>query len=161
MRRSLTGLLVYINCALVHWFSKKQTIVDISSSGSEFVSMKHCCNYIRGMRYNLRMIGIPFEGPAYIEGDNKSVLANTTIPNSNLKKKIQRIANYFVWEGAALDEWRTTYINTHDNEADLLTKQLPSGEKIKGFFRNLLHHVFRTYEVGGCGELGLSAEPPL
>ena len=32
--------------------------------------------------------------------------------------------------------------NTHDNEADLLTKQLPYGEKRKGFVCNLLHHIF-------------------
>ena len=29
-----------------------------------------------------------------------------------------------------------TYVNTHENEADLLTKQLPSGEKRKSFVRN-------------------------
>ena len=29
-------------------------------------------------------------------------------------------------EGAARDEWRTAYVNTHDNPADLLTKPLPS-----------------------------------
>ena len=51
-------------------------------------------------------------------------------------------SHYFVQEGAARDEWRTSYINTHDNEADLLTKQLPQGEKRKGFVRNLLHHIF-------------------
>ena len=32
----------------------------------------------------------------------------------------------------------------HNNEADLLTKLLPSGEKRKGFVRKLLHHIFRT-----------------
>ena len=91
------------------------------------------------------MMGIPVEGPAYIEGDNQSVLANTTIPDSTLKKKSQSIAYHFVREGVARDEWRTTYVSTHENEADLLTKQLPSEEKRKGFVRNLLHHVFRTY----------------
>jgi hypothetical protein len=90
------------------------------------------------------MLGIPCEGPANIEGDNQLVLANTTIPDSNLKKKNQSIAYHFVREGAARDEWRTTYVNTHDNEADLLTKLLPSGEKRKGFVRNLLHHIFQS-----------------
>jgi hypothetical protein len=73
------------------------------------------------------MMGIPVETPAYIEGDNQSVLANTTIPDSILKKKSQSIAYHFVREGCARDEWRATYVNTHDNEADLLTKLLPSG----------------------------------
>ena len=88
------------------------------------------------------MMGIPVEGPVHIQGDNQSVLANTTIPDSTLKKKSQSICCHFVREGAARDEWRTTCINTNDNDADLLTKLLPSGEKQKGFVRNLLHHTF-------------------
>ena len=90
------------------------------------------------------MLGIPCDGPSLIYGDNQSVLANTTIPDSALKKKSQSIAYHFVREGVARDEWRTTYINTHDNEADLLTKVLPNGEKRRGFVRNLLHHIFGT-----------------
>jgi hypothetical protein len=89
------------------------------------------------------MMGIPVAGPVHIQGDNQSVLANTTIPDSTLKKKNQSIAYHFVREGAARDEWRTAYVNTHDNDADLLTKLLPSGEKRKGFVRNILHHIFQ------------------
>ena len=87
-------------------------------------------------------MGIPVEGPMCIYGDNQSVLANTTIPDSTLKKKSQSIAYHFVCEGVARDEWRTSYVNTHDNEADQLTKQLPHGAKRKGFVSNLLHHIF-------------------
>lgn len=144
-RRSRTGFLVYLNSAVVHWWSKKQNSVESSSFGSEFIAMKQCCEYLRGLRYKLRMMGIPCDDPVYIYGDNQSVLANTTRPDSTLKKKSQSIAYHFVREGVARNEWRTTYINTHDNEADLLTKLLPSGEKRKGFVRNLLHHIFRSF----------------
>ena len=87
-------------------------------------------------------MGIPCEGPAYILGDNQSVLANTSIPDSTLKKKNQSIAYHFIREGAARDEWRTSYVNTHNNEADLLTKLLPSGLKRMGLVGTLLHHIF-------------------
>ena len=133
-----------INSALVYWWSKKQTSVETSSFGSEFVAMKQCCEYLRGLRYKLRMMGIPCDEPTYIYGDNQSVLANASVPESALKKKSQSIAYHFVREGAARDEWRTTYVNTHENEADLLIKVLPSGEKRQSFVRNLLHHIFRT-----------------
>ena len=139
-RRSRTGL----NCAPIYWWSKKQNSVESSSFGSEFIAMKQCCEYVRGLRYKLRMMGIPCEDPTFIYGDNQSVLANTTIPDSTLKMKSQSIAYHFVREGAAWDEWRMTYVNTHENEADLLTKQLPSGEKRKSFVRKLLHHIFRS-----------------
>lgn len=143
-RRSRTGFFVYLNSALVCWHSKKQNSVESSSFGSEFIAMKQCCEYLRGLRYKLRMMGIPVIGPAYIYGDNQSVLANTSIPDSVLKKKSQSIAYHFVREGTARDEWRTAYVNTHENESDLLTKLLPSGEKRKGFVRRLLHHIFRS-----------------
>ena len=100
-RRSQTGFIIYLNCPLVYWWSKKQTSVESSSSGSEFVAMKQCCEYIRGLRYKLRMMGIPVEGPMYIYGDNQSVLA---IPDSTLKKKSQSIAYHFVHDGVAKDE---------------------------------------------------------
>ena len=144
-RRSRTGYFVWLNSALVYWFSKKQTSVESASFGSEFTAMKQCCEYIRGLRYKLRMMGIPCNGPALILGDNQSVLANTTIPDSTLKKKSQSIAYHFVREGVARSEWRTAYVNTHDNEADLLTKLLPCGPKRIGFINNLLHHVFATF----------------
>ena len=146
-RRSCTGFLVYLNSALVHWSSKKQTSVESSSFGSEFIAMKQCCEYIHGLRYKLRMMGIPVEGPAYIHGDNQLVLCNTSRPDSTLKKKSQSIAFHFMREGVARDKWRMAYVNTHYNEVDLLTKVLPHGEKQVKFVRNLLHHIFGTYET--------------
>ena len=84
------------------------------------------------------MFGIPCEEPTFIFGDNQSVLANTTAPDSQLKKKSNSIAYHFVRDGCARDEWRTTYVNTHDNPADLMTKPLAAGEKRTRFIRMLL-----------------------
>lgn len=140
-RKSRSGFLIYLNNAPIYWMSKKQTGIETSSFGSEFTAMKHCCEYIRGLRYRLRMMGIPVMGPTYIYGDNQSVLYNTTLPDSVLKKKSQSIAYHFVREGSARDEWRTAYVNTHENPADILTKPL-SGEKREGFVNMILHHIF-------------------
>jgi hypothetical protein len=140
-RRSRTGFLVCLNLALIYWSSRKQNSVALSSFGLEFSAMKQCCEYLRGLRYKLRMMGIPCEGPAYILGDNQSVLANIRILDLMLKKKNQSIAYHFIPEGAARDKWRTLYVNTHNNGTDLLTKLLPSGKKRKGFVRRLLHHI--------------------
>ena len=74
--------------------------MESSSFGSEFVAMKQCFEYLRGLRYKLRMMGIPVNGCCFIYGDNKSVLANTSIPDSTLKKKSQSIAYHFIRERA-------------------------------------------------------------
>ena len=71
----------------IYWTSKKQTSIETSTFGSEFIAMKVCCVYIRGLQYKLRMMGIPCDFPAYVYGDNQSVLANSTRPFSVLKKK--------------------------------------------------------------------------
>ena len=83
----------------------KENSVDTSSFGSEFTAMKQCCEYIKGLRYKLQMMGIPYDSPAYIEADNQSVLCNTTIPDSTLKKS-QSIAYHMIREGAARDDGR-------------------------------------------------------
>ena len=140
-RRSRTGFIVFLNSSPIYWFTKKQTGIETSSFGSEFIAMKQCCEYIRGLRYKLRMMGIPVEGHAYIFGDNQSVLANTSKPHSTLKKKSSSIAYHFVREGVAKDEWRTTYLNTHFNPSDMLTKSLPGGEKRTRFTSYVLYYV--------------------
>jgi hypothetical protein len=99
------------------------------------------------VRYKLRMMGITVTGPCYICEGNQSVLASTTELGSTLKKKSQSIAYHFVREGVANDEWRTSYVNAHEMEADLLTKLLPAGEQRRGFVRNLLHHIYVRAEV--------------
>ena len=140
-RRSRTGFAVFLNNAPIYWMSKKQGSCEVSTFGSEFTAMKQAVEYVRGLRYKLRMLGIPCEEPSFVYGDNKSVLANTSVPASTLKKKMNSLSYHFVREGCARDEWRTAYVNTHENVADLLTKPLPSGEKRNRFVRQFLYWI--------------------
>ena len=88
------------------------------------------------------MIDIPCESSAYIYGNNQSVLANTIVPESTLKKKSTSLAYHLVRECVALDKWRIAYVNTYDNEVDLLTKILLFGKKRYGFIRKVLHNIY-------------------
>lgn len=142
-RKSRTGFMVYLNNAPVYWYSKKQGSVEPSTYQAEFTAMREATEYVRALRYKLRMMGIPVEGPAYIFGDNQSVLANTTNPGSTLKKKCAAVAYHLVREAVARGEIITAYINTHDNIADLFTKPMTAGEKRNGFVRKMLYHIFR------------------
>ena len=141
-RRSRTGFVVMINSSPIYWFSKKQTACETSSFGSEFIAMRQCCEYLRGLRYKLRMMGIPVENPCFIYGDNQSVLWNTSKPESVLKKKTSSVAYHYVREGVSADEWRTAYINTKLNPSDILTKNLPAGINRYNKVRMLLYDIF-------------------
>jgi len=103
--------------------------------------MKQVTEYIRGLRYKLRMMGIPVEEATFVYGDNKSVINNTSLPQSTLQKKSNAIAYHFVREGSARDEWRINYINTHLNIADLMTKVLAGGEKRTGLIRKIMWYI--------------------
>ena len=126
----------------IYWLSKKQAGVESSTFGSEFLAMKHCCEYLRGLRYKIRMMGIPMEHCCFVYGDNKSVLYNTTLPDSTLKKKHHSIAYHYVREGCANDEWRTAYIKTDDNCSDITTKSLPNGINRKRKVRSVMYDIY-------------------
>lgn len=129
-RRPSTGFLIYLQRALIYGTSKKQR-TETSSFGSVFMAIKYATEFVPGLRYKLRAMGIPVEGCVYIYGNNQSVLVNTTMLHSQLKKRSNSVACHHCQERSALDVWRTMYINTYDNVSDLLTNNLPAGVKIK------------------------------
>jgi hypothetical protein len=104
------------------WFSKRQNSVETSSFGSEFVALKIATEMIQGLRYKLRMMGIPIDGPARVLCDNMSVVHNTTAPESMLKKKSNAIAYHFVQENVAMGVIKIAYERSETNLADALTK---------------------------------------
>ena len=121
-RRSWTGLIVFIKSAPIFWFSKKQGSCEIGTSGSKFVAIRQCCEYVRGLRYKLKKIGILVNNPALIYGDNQNVLWNTKVPDSTLKKKSSVVAYHFCREDVTRNEWVTNYVRTKDNYSDIKTK---------------------------------------
>ena len=65
-------------------------------------------------------MGIPCEEPAFVFNDNNSVLANTKVTASTLKKNMNRLSYNFVREVCVRDEWRTAHVNMGLNLDDLL-----------------------------------------
>ena len=68
--------------------------------------------------------------------------------HSQLKKKSNYVAFYHVCEGSTLDEWRTTYINTHENIADLMTSEFSLWNQENKFFKTSLHFLTKSIEFG-------------
>ena len=77
----------------------KKTFIETSPFGDEFIAMKLCCEYIKGLRYTLRMMGIAVDLPPFVFGDNQSVLSNTSLPYSKSKRKSSSITYHFVRKG--------------------------------------------------------------
>ena len=124
-RRSRTGVLIFCCSAPILWFTKKQQSIETSSFGSEFSAMKSGVELIEGLRYKLRMMGVPLDGPAYVKADNMSVIHNVSNPASTLKKKSNSVAFHYVRERVSAEVCSVTYVHTTENLADALTKSQP------------------------------------
>ena len=137
-RRSHTGVVVFVNRAPVLWHSKAQNTVETSTFGSEFVAMRIATELVEGLRYKLRMFGVPLEGATNVFCDNQSVVTNTTLPSSTLKKKHNAIAYHRVREAVAAGTIRVAKVSSEKNVADMLTKSLP-GPRLHDLAQRVLY----------------------
>lgn len=144
-RRSRTGFLIYFNMALIVWLSKRQPTIETSVFGAEFVAMKHGIETLRGLRYKLRMMGVPLTGPSFIYGDNKSQVTNSSRPESTLKKKCNSICYHAIRESVAMGESLISHLRTWFNLADFLTK-VTNGAKRRRLIGNVLYDIYDDHD---------------
>ena len=102
--------------------------------------MKQGIDALQGLRYKLRMIGIPISGPFYIYGDNMSVIHNTFRPELVLRKKSNSVCYHAVHESVAMGESLVGHIPNKKNTAALLTKVL-YGHKRRCLLSNVLYYI--------------------
>ena len=144
-RRSHTGILIFVQNALIIWFSKRQNTVESSSFGSEFIALRIAKELIVALRYKLRSFGVPIvgvdgepDGPALVHCDNQGVVANTSSPISTLSKKHVSINYHSVREGVAAGILAVSKEQSDTNLADAFTKVLPSTRR-HAIFRDILY----------------------
>ena len=136
-RRSHTGVIIYVNRAPILWFSKRQNTVESSSFGSEYIAMRIGIEMIEGLRYKLRMMGVPLDGPTSVFCDNNAVVINSTHTESMLKKKHAAINYHRTREAIAAGTIRVAKEGTATNLADILTKLL-NGPTLKAIISRIL-----------------------
>ena len=96
---------------------------------------------LRGIRYKLRMMGVPLTGPTYVYGDNMSIIYNKSRPESTLKKKSNPICCHAVREAVASGKCLTTHCKTGDNYSDMMTKVL-YGQKKRDNVARILYDIW-------------------
>ena len=121
-RRSVTGILLFVNNTPIKWYSKRQNTVETSTYGAELVALRIAIELIIEYRYKLRMMGIPIEGASQVLCDNKSVVLSTSLPSSTLKKKHNALAYHRVREAVAAGIVKVSHIPGAENVVDILTK---------------------------------------
>ena len=122
--RSCSGILHMLNSTPVEWFSKKQGTVEAATYGSEFMAARIAVQQILDIRLTLRYMGIPIDGPAWMLGDNESVIKSSTIPASVLKKRHNALSYHTVRAAVAAGIIEFRHIPGIYNPSDMLTKHL-------------------------------------
>jgi hypothetical protein len=140
---SITGILVMINNTPIRWISNHQMIVETSTYGSEFVASRIATELILEVRYMLRSLGVALDGTVLMLGDNMSVVLNTTVPSSVLKKKHNEKAYHRVREAIAARIMKFAYIKSEENVSNVLEKPL-SNEKFHYLMKRCLFRVSET-----------------
>ena len=85
---------------------------------------KQAIELILEYRYMLRMMGARLEKSTLLFRDNNSVILNTTMPSSVLKKKHCVVSYHKIKETIAAGIVRFSHIPSEMNHADILTKPL-------------------------------------
>ena len=134
--RSTTNIILFVNGTPIQWYSKRQNTVESSTYGSEFVAMRIATELTIGLRNDLYTLGFPIYGPANLFCDNQSVVINSSIPSSVLKKKHNSTFYHRMQESVAAGILRIAKEPTETNLADKLTKPL-AGPK----FKKLISHI--------------------
>ena len=147
-RRSHTGILIFVNSALIVQYSKKQNTVESATFGAEMVAMRNARDLTVALRIKLKMFGVPIDGPADFFCDNDSVVKNTSIPESVLAKKHNSVNFHIIRESAAAGILRVTKIPTGDNKADALTKILPNYQRIN-LLQDILYYPSEIIDPNG------------
>jgi hypothetical protein len=140
-----TGFIIFCNLAPIISLSKQQVTNETSVFGAEFVAMKHSIKMLRGLRYKIRMMGVPLSGPTYIYGNNNSQVTNSSRSESTLKKKCNSICYHAICESVAMGETLLMHIRTGDNLADFLT-HTTSGAKCRKLVSWVVYDIYNDFQ---------------
>ena len=123
-RRSVTGIILLLGNTPMVWLCKRQRTVETSTYSAELVAARMAVDLILEMRYKLRALGVHMEERNVMVGDNMSVVLNTTIPSSALKKKHLACSYHRIREAIARGIIDFGKIDSEVNLAGINTKPL-------------------------------------
>ena len=144
----VTGILLFINSCPIHWYCKRQNTVETLTYGSELITGKIVVESIIDFRYRLHMLGVPLNGSSVLFGDNQSMIMNTTVPSSALKKRHLAVAYHRIREAVASSIVDILHCPSETNLSNLLTK--PLGPQT---FQRLVKHETFPPRLMNEGEL--------
>ena len=128
-RRSTTGYIILFGCSPISWKSKKQSTVSRSSSEAEYRAMSQAAAEITWLVRLLEEIGVHSLRPVTLNCDNQSAIHIGKNPVFHERTKHIEIDCHFTREKVLDGLLQLTYMPTQQQQADVLTKILPSPQQ--------------------------------
>jgi hypothetical protein len=123
-RRSVSGVLTMLAGGPVFWMSKRQDVVSISTTESEYIAYGKGAQQAKWIHNFLSEIGYPPALPSDLYADNKSAIAILENPRFHQRIKHIDIWYHFLRDLVEQGEIKIHYIPSEENLADILTKPL-------------------------------------
>lgn len=135
-RRSVGGHAYTLGSGIISWQARKQKTVAASSCEAEYGAAFEASKEAIWLRTLLNAIGHGPNEPTTILCDNNAAINLSEDPLLHDRVKHIDIKHHFLRERVQSQEIHLSYINTHDNIADIFTKALDTKKFTR--FRNFL-----------------------
>ena len=130
--RKSRSAFVFMFCgAAVLWYSKKQSVVALSSTEAEYYALGSAVQEALWLRNLLRELTIPMLNATIIMEDNMSTIAIASNPIQNQRVKHVDVKYHFLRDHISNGDVELVYCPTEDMIADALTKPLPAAQQTK------------------------------
>ena len=137
-RRSVYGFVIFLNKAVIHFKTKQQSLVTLSSTEAEFVALVLGIKELKWIYQMIEEIGLPIK-LAVVFCDNQGALKILKNEASTARTKHIDVRLQFLKEQVRNGLIETRYVQTNDQIADLFTKPLGrlAFDKLRNF---MLYH---------------------
>lgn len=124
-RRSTSGFCVILYGAVVHWSSKLQSTVALSTAEAETIAATEAIKQLIHMRLLLKELGCEAKYPTVMYEDNNAALAFSTKGEQSKRTKHYQMKVHFLSEQYQLGTYSMKKVPTNSQLADTFTKALP------------------------------------
>jgi hypothetical protein len=125
--RSHSGVITLLNGNPIHWWSKRQSMVALSSTEAEYIAMGEAAKDAVWLREWLSAaLGVTV--PIRVICDNQAAIKIVANNTDSARTRHYSARHHYVRELVQENQLKVEWTNTHEQAADMLTKSL---DKVK------------------------------
>jgi hypothetical protein len=130
--KSTSGFVFISNDGAISWSSRRQSMVALSSTESEYIGLANAGQHLAWLRSFFEEIGQPQDSATELRCDNRAAIILTKDPQFRARTKHIQRKYHYVRDGlVATGEATVLWYPTNEMVADIFTKALPHDKHTK------------------------------